>query len=98
MFQGYPEHLLEIMRGTDPRSVAEHGIFTRPAEALPPDGWGRGRVTLVGDAAHPVRPTGKPPEPWLSPRVIDIVVAITWLGLGPRHRRRRCRAPRAALW
>ncbi len=61
MFEGYPEPFLEIVRGTDPRAVAEHGIFTRQAEALPADGWGRGRVTLVGDAAHPVRPTGTYP-------------------------------------
>ena len=58
MFEGYPEAFLEVVRETDPRAVAEHGIFTRQAEALPADGWGRGRVTLLGDAAHPVRPTG----------------------------------------
>ena len=60
MFEGYPEAFLEVVRETDPRAVAEHGIFTRQAEALPADGWGRGRVTLIGDAAHPVRPTGAP--------------------------------------
>ncbi|EIE25083.1 FAD/NAD(P)-binding domain-containing protein [Coccomyxa subellipsoidea C-169] len=59
VFAGYPETFLDIIRETDPRAVAEHGIFTRQAEALPADGWGRGRVTLVGDAAHPVRPTGQ---------------------------------------
>lgn len=61
VFAGYPEPFLDVVRGTDPRAVAEHGIFTRQAEALPADGWGRGRVTLVGDAAHPVRPTGTHP-------------------------------------
>ncbi|CAL8461953.1 g1484 [Coccomyxa elongata] len=59
VFAGYPEPFLDVVRDTDPRAVAEHGIFTRPADALPADGWGRGRVTLVGDAAHPVRPTGQ---------------------------------------
>jgi hypothetical protein len=61
VFEGYPEAFLEVVRETDPRAVAEHGIFTRQAEALPADGWGRGRVTLIGDAAHPVRPTGASP-------------------------------------
>lgn len=61
VFAGYPEPFLDVVRDTDPRAVAEHGIFTRPADAMPADGWGRGRVTLVGDAAHPVRPTGARP-------------------------------------
>ena len=58
MFEGYPAACLDRIRGTDPGTVTEHGIFTRAPGALPPGGWGRGRVTLVGDAAHPVRPTG----------------------------------------
>jgi hypothetical protein len=59
VFEGYPASCMDRIKGTDPSTVTEHGIFTRPAESLPPDGWGRGRVTLVGDAAHPVRPTGE---------------------------------------
>jgi hypothetical protein len=59
VFEGYPPIFLDVLRRTDPRTVAEHGIFTRQAEAMPREGWGRGRVTLVGDAAHPVRPTGR---------------------------------------
>jgi hypothetical protein len=58
VFEGYPASCMDRIKGTDPSTVSEHGIFTRSADAMPPDGWGRGRVTLVGDAAHPVRPTG----------------------------------------
>lgn len=67
VFEGYPASCLDRIRGTDPSTVSEHGIFTRSAEAMPPDGWGRGRVTLVGDAAHPVRPTGDLPAVPLLP-------------------------------
>ncbi len=58
LFKDHPEVLVSLMRQTDPSTVAEHGIFTRAAESFPAQRWGRGRVTLVGDAAHPVRPTG----------------------------------------
>lgn len=58
LFKDHPEVLVSLMRQTDPSTVAEHGIFTRSAESYPEQRWGKGRVTLIGDAAHPVRPTG----------------------------------------
>ena len=51
----------EWVRQTPPEAVVEHGLFTRSIERLEVDaghGWGRGRVTFVGDAAHAGRPTG----------------------------------------
>lgn len=60
LFKDHPEVLVSLMRQTDPSTVAEHGIFTRDAESYPEHRWGKGRVTLIGDAAHPVRPTGGP--------------------------------------
>eukprot|EP00891_Asterochloris_glomerata_P001537 jgi/Astpho2/1537/Aster-x0068 len=51
--------LRKIIEATDPDAVLEHGTYTRPAEAIPDGGWGRGPVTLLGDAAHPLRPTGQ---------------------------------------
>ncbi len=51
--------LRKIIEATDPDAVLEHGTYTRPAEAIPDGGWGRGPVTLLGDAAHPLRPTGE---------------------------------------
>ncbi|KAK9819144.1 hypothetical protein WJX74_010469 [Apatococcus lobatus] len=47
---------------TSPGTTTEHGIYTRPAaelEKYTEAGWGRGRVTLLGNAAHPMRPTGQ---------------------------------------
>eukprot|EP00208_Stichococcus_sp_RCC1054_P002083 CAMPEP_0206143986 /NCGR_PEP_ID=MMETSP1473-20131121/22587_1 /ASSEMBLY_ACC=CAM_ASM_001109 /TAXON_ID=1461547 /ORGANISM="Stichococcus sp, Strain RCC1054" /LENGTH=434 /DNA_ID=CAMNT_0053539643 /DNA_START=253 /DNA_END=1557 /DNA_ORIENTATION=- len=52
--EGYPEEFTQLVEATDPASVVEHGVWIRtPATGR----WGRGRVTLCGDAAHPLRPT-----------------------------------------
>ena len=59
LFKDHPNVLVDLMKQTDPSTVAEHGIFTRSAESYPEHRWGKGRVTLIGDAAHPVRPTGE---------------------------------------
>ncbi len=51
----------ELVRRTDPSAIIEHGLFVRQAHELDKyaeTGWGKGRVTLIGDAAHPMRPTG----------------------------------------
>ena len=55
----YSQELVHTMTSTDPSAVLEHGTYVRPPEALPEDGWGRGRASLLGDAAHPLRPTGE---------------------------------------
>ena len=55
----YSQELLHTMKSTDPSAVLEHGTYVRPPEALPEDGWGKGRCSLLGDAAHPLRPTGE---------------------------------------
>lgn len=38
----------------------------RPAADLTPDWFGRGRVVILGDAAHPMRPTGQVRTAWLE--------------------------------
>ncbi len=62
--------LEEIVRGTEPSAIVEHGLFIRPGEEVAQQqesGWGKGRVTLIGDAAHPMRPTGMAPTVMTSP-------------------------------
>jgi len=42
----------ELLAATDPGAVLRTDAYDRP----PSDVWGRGRVTLLGDAAHPMTP------------------------------------------
>jgi 2-polyprenyl-6-methoxyphenol hydroxylase-like FAD-dependent oxidoreductase len=42
----------DILAATDPASVLRHELYDRDPVA----GWGRGAVTLLGDAAHPMLP------------------------------------------
>lgn len=42
----------QLVAATDPRRVLRTELFDRP----PADAWGRGPVTLLGDAAHPMTP------------------------------------------
>lgn len=48
--------VLDTMDATDESSILEHSLYIRPPEGLGEGHWGVGRVTLVGDAAHPMRP------------------------------------------
>ena len=77
-----------MLRATDPESVVEHGTWARDIDPGRP--WGSGAVTLVGDAAHPIRPvTGAAPL-WASACVKPTVF------LAPAQRRRRACLPCAA--
>eukprot|EP00877_Chromochloris_zofingiensis_P014712 jgi/Chrzof1/9495/Cz04g05090.t1 len=44
--------LLDIMKSTPPERVTEHGLYQRTVEMMADSHWGKGMVTLVGDAAH----------------------------------------------
>ncbi len=52
-FGGWPELPLKIVQATDASRIVERGICDRP----PLEHWSQSRVTLLGDAAHPMRPT-----------------------------------------
>ncbi len=53
VFEGWPPIVQQMIRATDPLSIIETGVFDRE----PVTQWGDGQcVTLLGDAAHPIRP------------------------------------------
>ena len=56
---GVWEPVLHLVQATPPASLVEHGVYTRPASSMRPECLGRGRVVIIGDAAHPMRPTGQ---------------------------------------
>jgi len=51
-FAGWPFGLPDLFARTAPESVLQNDIFDRPPARV----WHRGRVGLVGDAAHPTTP------------------------------------------
>ncbi len=53
IFSDYAQPVPSIIEALDNKSIYRDDIFDR--EPLG-DQWGRGRVTLIGDAAHPVQP------------------------------------------
>ncbi|MCB9735109.1 MAG: FAD-dependent monooxygenase [Deltaproteobacteria bacterium] len=52
VFAGWPRPVLDAIERTAPGEVARLDCTDRP----PIRDWGRGRVTLLGDAAHPMTP------------------------------------------
>ncbi|KAK9833645.1 hypothetical protein WJX74_001593 [Apatococcus lobatus] len=60
--EDFAPQFLECVKNTDPSTIVEHGLFARTPEqhtSYADVGWGVGRVTLIGDAAHAMRPTGQ---------------------------------------
>ncbi|MGH2933600.1 MAG: FAD-dependent monooxygenase [Gaiellaceae bacterium] len=49
-FAAFCDQGLQIVDSTDPRDIFRTDVYDRP----PDDHWGAGRVTLLGDAAHPM--------------------------------------------
>jgi len=51
-YRGWPEPVEALLRATDDATIFRRDIVDRdPVEA-----WGEGRMTLLGDAAHPITP------------------------------------------
>lgn len=54
MFDKWPTFIERVIRATDPDTIVETGVFDREPVPQWGDGW---RVTLLGDAAHAMRPS-----------------------------------------
>jgi 2-polyprenyl-6-methoxyphenol hydroxylase-like FAD-dependent oxidoreductase len=52
LFEGWYRPVLQLIEATPPSSILKTGAFDRPANRV----WGRGRMTLLGDAIHPTTP------------------------------------------
>lgn len=53
LFKDWFEPVAELIAGTPAAGIDRRDIYDRP----PADAWGRGRITLLGDAAHAALPT-----------------------------------------
>jgi 2-polyprenyl-6-methoxyphenol hydroxylase-like FAD-dependent oxidoreductase len=53
LFQGWHEPIQALIEATDEAAILRNDVYDR----VPVDRWGAGRVTLLGDAAHPTTPT-----------------------------------------
>lgn len=59
VFADFPRAIMDVVEGTDPTTVTQHGLYVRALDDTTPEqGWGRGRVSLLGDAAHATIPNG----------------------------------------
>ncbi len=58
LFAGFPPEVRAMLRSTRPSAVVEAGVWVRRAKDLP-SGLGRGRVVILGEAAHPMRPSSQ---------------------------------------
>lgn len=58
---GNAQMFADIIDATDDATVLEHNMHVRHPDGLAQGYWGQGRVTLAGDAAHPLRPASGVP-------------------------------------
>lgn len=56
---GVSDKVLQLISVTPAASLVEHGVYIRPFDSISADSFGSGRVVVMGDAAHPLRPTGQ---------------------------------------
>ena len=58
LFGGFPPEVRAMLRNSRPSGVVEAGVWVRRAAELPA-ALGRGRVLILGEAAHPMRPSSQ---------------------------------------
>eukprot|EP00884_Botryococcus_braunii_P001461 jgi/Botrbrau1/11315/Bobra.0038s0076.1 len=56
--EDFDPRVLRLIEAIDADRFTEHGLFKRDINLLPDEGFGRGGVTLVGDATHMGPPNG----------------------------------------
>lgn len=52
LFEGWPKQVEITIKATEESAILRNDIMDRPFRS----GWGEGRMTLLGDAAHPMTP------------------------------------------
>src|SRR6185369_1351375 len=52
LFDRWPDPVVELIRATPTGAIRRDDLYDR----APTRGWSRGRLTLLGDAAHPMTP------------------------------------------
>lgn len=53
LFKGWHPPIADLIEATDPEAILRHDLYDRKPMKR---SWGEGRVTLLGDAAHPTTP------------------------------------------
>lgn len=67
---GNAQMITDIIDATDDKTILEHNMHVRHPDSLAQGYWGQGRVTLAGDAAHPVRPASGMPALQAGPYLV----------------------------
>lgn len=76
--------ITDLIDATDESTILEHNLYVRHPDSLSQGHWGTGRVTLVGDAAHPMRPASGYPkhtkDAWVlvTPPITHTAFGIEW--------------------
>jgi 2-polyprenyl-6-methoxyphenol hydroxylase-like FAD-dependent oxidoreductase len=82
VLSGFWDAAVQVVQTTPAQSLVEHGIYTRPASKMDPDCFGKGRVVVIGDAAHPMRPWGQSvsqalEDAWALGRAVQECVSVS---------------------
>lgn len=92
LFHGWPSPVPDLIDGTDPRRRVRTEAQDRPVPRV----WGSGRVTLLGDAAHPMTPNMGQGACTAIEDAVVLARCIASVGSSPPALRRyeRLRSPR----